>query len=167
MLQVFSAKINAGQSSLPSSRFPLQRPGNPSKLVRGNFFSVTPAISTSDKPHNKFCLLNRRSARSQSPQLSQPPQLPLSPKGLKLSSSSQLFPLSSSLPISPAGTSAASDNQSTPPCREAVGLHSPRPTPTSYRKARGPCRGWVTAQAWAWPRHHLCACATRVAIPAL
>lgn len=48
-----------------------------------------------------------------------PPELPLTPKGLTLASSPQLFPFSHIHPTGPAGPGAASDNQSTHPRGDA------------------------------------------------
>lgn len=88
-----SSKITTDQSSPPSSPFRMQRQGNLGKLVHGNFFSVMPAISTPDKPQDKFCLSNRRSAGSEF-LTRQPLQLPAyTQRTHDLSSSSQLFPL--------------------------------------------------------------------------
>lgn len=97
----------------------MQRQGRPRKLVHGNFFSVTPAISTSDKPHNEFCPLNRRCARSQSQQPSHHLNPAYPQRTHTLASSPQLFPFSHIHPTGPAGTGAASDNQSTHPRGDA------------------------------------------------
>lgn len=131
--RLFSAKITTGQSS-PPSQFPWQqRPGNPRKLVQGNFFSADVCHRTWDKPRNKYCVLNWRPApaRSHQPSHSLHSRLP--------AEDSNLAPRPGAAPGQPpphrrCRRRAASDRRrplppAAPP--DAPGLHSPGPTRTS------------------------------------